>query len=475
MKTIIAAMIGTASLLASSANAQDRPQIPWGDSEAQTGADRLYTADQFSNTVTVIDPVEGKTLGIIKLGELQPANFGALYKGQLLVHGLGFSPDGKTLAVVSVGSNSVTFIDTATNTVKHTTYLGRSPHEAFYTRDGKEVWVTVRGESHIAVLDAKTFEVKKRIDTPEGPGMQIFSIDGKYGFVCSSFTPELVVYDVASHKEVARLEQPSPFCPNLAASPDGKQLWYTLKDIGKVAVINAKPPFDTIKVIDTGAISNHVNFANTDRGLMAYVTIGGLNQVKVFRTDDFRQIATIPVGRLPHGVWPSGDGRRVYVGLENDNRVDVIDTASQRVVGSWPTGHAPQAIAYVPGAVSGNGKANLMPLGDAGNLTRLNLTGTGMTSIALFDQGLVQILEAGVAGLKPGQEYQLILASHPDGTGEVEAIAKFKANPAGGAIVNTTGPIRQIVRGNETATRRYLAIREMADGQPGTVVQTQQD
>jgi YVTN family beta-propeller protein len=219
VKTIIAAMIGTASLLASSANAQDRPQIPWGESEAQTGADRLYTADQFSNTVTVIDPVEGKTLGIIKLGELQPANFGALYKGQLLVHGLGFSPDGKTLAVVSVGSNSVTFIDTATNTVKHTTYLGRSPHEAFYTRDGKEVWVTVRGESHIAVLDAKTFEVKKRIDTPEGPGMQIFSIDGKYGFVCSSFTPEIVVYDVASHKEVARLQQPSPFCPNLAASP----------------------------------------------------------------------------------------------------------------------------------------------------------------------------------------------------------------------------------------------------------------
>ena len=72
----------------------------------------------------------------------------------------------------------MTFIDTATNTVKHTTYLGRSPHEAFYTRDGKEVWVTVRGESHIAVLDAKTFEVKKRIDTPEGPGMQGLPLHG---------------------------------------------------------------------------------------------------------------------------------------------------------------------------------------------------------------------------------------------------------------------------------------------------------
>jgi len=49
------------------------------------------------------------------------------------VHGLGFSPDSKTVAVVSVGSNSVTLIDTATNAVKATIYVGRSPHEAFFT------------------------------------------------------------------------------------------------------------------------------------------------------------------------------------------------------------------------------------------------------------------------------------------------------------------------------------------------------
>ena len=47
-----------------------------------------------------------------------------LCKGQLLVHGLGYSPDSKTLAVVSVGSNAVTLIDTATNKVKGTVYVG---------------------------------------------------------------------------------------------------------------------------------------------------------------------------------------------------------------------------------------------------------------------------------------------------------------------------------------------------------------
>src|SRR5207253_6189531 len=99
--------------------------------------DRVYAAEQFSNTVSVIDPSTSMLLGQIRLGDPQPGNFSPLYRGQLLVHGLGFSPDHRTLAVVSIGSNSVSFIDTATNAVKHVTYVGRSPHEAFFTPDGK--------------------------------------------------------------------------------------------------------------------------------------------------------------------------------------------------------------------------------------------------------------------------------------------------------------------------------------------------
>src|SRR3712207_3866665 len=108
-----------------------------------SGRDRVYAAEQFSNTVSVIDPSTNKHLGVIRLGDPQPMNLSPLYRGQVLVHGLGFSPDRTTLAVVSIASNGVTFIDTATNKVKQTTYVGRSPHEAFFTPDGQEVWVSV--------------------------------------------------------------------------------------------------------------------------------------------------------------------------------------------------------------------------------------------------------------------------------------------------------------------------------------------
>ena len=130
---------------------------------------------------------------------------------------MGFSPDRKTLVVVSIGSNSVSFIDTATNQVRHITYVGRSPHEAFFT-------------------------------------------------------------------------------------PDGKQVWFTLKDTGKVQVFNVRPPFNILKTLDTGPITNHVNIVEIAQGSFARVTVGGLNRVNVYRTDNFSQVASIPVGNLPHGL-----------------------------------------------------------------------------------------------------------------------------------------------------------------------------
>jgi YVTN family beta-propeller protein len=442
--------------------------------------DRVYAAEQFSNTVSVTDPVDNKLLGVIRLGDPQPGNFSPLYRGQVLVHGLGFSPDHRTLAVVSIGSNSVTFIDTATNTVKHVTYLGRSPHEAFFTPDGQEIWVTVRGENYVSVLDAQSFAEKTRIVTPNGPGMQIFSPDGKYGYICSSFTPEIDVVSVADHSIVARVKQESPFCPNIAATPDGGQVWFTLKDIGKTQVFDARPPFALIRTIDTGPITNHVNFARTAKGTFAYVTIGGRNEVRVFRTDDFSQVATIPVGKLPHGVWPSGDGTRVYIGLENDDALATIDTATNTVVATIPIGQAPQAIAYVPNAAGPDDRQNLQALGTAGQVAHLSLapksaTGnaTPATSVSLFDQGLSQVLQASVTGLEPKQRYILALADHANGDGSVQPLAAFMTNPAGSAIVNAAGPIRQIVQGFAGSERRYLVIAPGDASKFGEAVQVQ--
>ena len=444
--------------------------------------DRVYAAEQYSNTVSVTDPSTNTLLGVINLGEPAPSYFSPLYIGQVLVHGMGFSPDHRTLVVVSIASNSATFIDTATNAVKHTTYVGRSPHEAFFTPDGKEVWVAVRGENYVSVLDGTTYEETGRITVPNGPGMQIFSPDGMYGYVCSSFTPETVVVRVADHEIVGHVPQASPFCPNIAASPDGSQVWFTLKDTGKTEVFDAHPPFSVLRTIDTGPITNHVNFAQTANGTFAYVTVGGLNEVKVFRIDDFSEIATIPVGKLPHGVWPSGDGTRVYTVLESGDALDAIDTSSNTVIATIPIGQSPQAVAYVPDAVPGPGEIQgLQDLGVAGQAVHLNMVPPAgvpvgvepPTSVVLYDQGLLQMLEAAVTGLQPTQPYLLALSSQADGSGTLEPLVEFTTNAAGAQIVNALGPIREIVRGQEEVQRRYLVIVPGTASQPGAPVQIQ--
>jgi YVTN family beta-propeller protein len=455
-------------------------QAPWARTDVPVSShDRVYAADQTSNTVSVIDPFSNKLLGVIRLGDPLTGSLSPLYKGQLLVHGLGYSPDSKTLAVVSVGSNSVTLIDTATNKVKGTVYLGRAPHEAFFTPDGSEMWVTVRGENYVSVVDPAQMKETRRIEVANGPGMTMFGPDGRYGFVCSSFTPELDVIEVASHQVIKRMPQASPFCPNIAVTPENDEVWITLKDVGKTQVFSAILPFDQKALLETGPITNHVNFANNRNGKFAYVTIGGANQVKVFRRGATPElVATIPVGNLPHGIWPSGDGSRVYVALENGEMSAAIDTLSNKVVANIPVGQTTQALVYVPGAVpDGPGTDNLMPLGEAGNTARLHLESAqtvfpnAQASAAVNSLGLLDLVQIAAEGLAPKTQYQVYLAdSDHVPFGKLEPLAVLKTNPDGAGIVQTVGPLKALARAASAGSpsRRFLIVTELND--PSKVV-----
>src|SRR5262249_17110670 len=200
-------------------------------------------------------------------------------------------------------------------------------------------------------------------------------------------------------------------------------------------------------------------------GMFAYVTVGGLNEIQVYRTTDFAKVATIPVGKLPHGIWPSGDGSRGYVGLENEDRIAAIDTLTNKMIGTSPHGQTPQPVVYVttdiavvsdhdhaampmmPVAPERAGTENLQPLGVAGLSTQLWLAPPGQgaqrapTSVFLSDQGLVQVLEASVTGLEPGKPYVLALTNEPSGAGALQPLQGFMTNPAGSAGRHAIRPI----------------------------------
>jgi YVTN family beta-propeller protein len=461
-----------AALRTSAASTLQQKELEVTDPIPVSGKDRVYTADQTSNTISVINPASNKLLGVIRLGDPVPGALSPLYRGQLLVHGLGFSPDHRTLAVVSIGSNSVTFIDTATNKIKGVVYIGRSPHEAFFTPDGKQLWVAVRGEDYVSVIDPVKMKEIRRVQTANGPGMVLFRPDGRYAFVPSSFTPEVDVVDTQSYEVIARVPQSSPFSPNLAVSQDGTEVWFTLKDSGKTQVMSAQPPFRILATLDTGPITNHVTLVENANGKFGYVTVGEENAVKVYRRGEKPElVATIPTGDLPHGIWGSGDGTRVYVGLENQDAVVAIDTLKNTVLATIPVGQQPQALVYVPEAVPvGNGTTNLISLDEAGKATHLTLIapeGSGSSAhatVSVNALGPLDLLEIAVSGLKPGQMYRLwLVTSRTAPFGLKEELVVFKTNLAGAQVAQAIGPFRQVLtsareNGVEQAQERFLLL-----------------
>ncbi|AQV97767.1 hypothetical protein BJN34_28275 [Cupriavidus necator] len=425
--------------------------------------DRVYTADQNTNTVSVINPVSNTLLGQIRLGNTRPDVLSPLYKGELNVHGLGFSPDHRTLIAISNGSNSVAFIDTATNKVKGIAYIGRSPHEGFFTADGKEVWVVVRGEDYISVINPTTFRETRRIPTTAGPGMVLFHPAGKLAFVVSSFNPVVDIVDVRAHKVVKRLDVVSPFSPFLQFTPDFREVWMTHKDVGKVTRIDTEK-LEVKGAFDTGFITNHLAFARTASGTLAYVTVGGENVVKVFTTDATpRLVATIPVGALPHGIWTADDGSRVFVGLENGDAVDVIDTATNQVMARVPVGQAPQALVYVRNAVpSGSGTENLVQRANSEpvNIALKPVRGDAKGFVVARNLGVVDALEVFLFKLKPETAYSVYVSA------QRSPVASFKTNPAGMANGTAIGPLREVVSTLSTKTASPVQMVVMEGDAP---------
>ena len=424
---------------------------------AQYGYDKVYAANQVSNTVSVIDPQTNKLLGELVLGKPQPDIFSALYKGQALVHGLGYSAQRKLLAVVSIGSNAVTFISTQSDSVIKTLYIGRSPHEATFTPDGKQVWVTVRGEAYISVIDAEKMVEIKRVPVADGPGMVAFTADGKYAYICSSFTAELDVVNTATYKVVKRIPVVSPFSPNIFCSYDGRWIAMTHKDIGKTTVIDTKTMMVS-KVLTTGAISNHVTFTNTKNPLML-VTVGGENKVRVYDVNsNFLQIDSIATGSLPHGIWTSADGKFAYVGLENDDKVNAIDIEKRKVVATIPIGNAPQALIYTSNATNStsNKIGKLTPLDDnRTQVIKMKANDKSMASgvIVARNIGLADLLQINFKNLQPNEEYSLALAKTADALiKDAQILTAFKADAKGLYNGQSTGVIKTL---DKTAAAEY--------------------
>lgn len=440
------------------------------DAQTPYQYDRVYTANQISNTVSVVDPSTNKLLGEIRLGKPFPNMLSPLYKGEALVHGLRYSPQAKILAAVGIGSNSVTFISTINNKVLKTIYVGRSPHEPTFTPDGKQLWVSVRGEAYISVIDIAKMEEIKEVPVADGPGMVAFTPDGKLAYVCSSFTPELDIVNTATYAIIKRIPVVSPFSPNIFASDDGKWIAMTHKDVGKVTVVNTSSQ-TVVKVLTTGAITNHVTFANIQNKLMMLVTVGGENKLRVFDVAaGFRETDTLNVGALPHGIWPSPDAKRAYIGLEFGDQIQAIDLQKMKVIATVSIGQSPQALVYADNAVTDIfNREGLTTLYDSTTTQVVSLNSEDPASkahgrLAVRSIGLTDLVEQIITGLKQNTAYTLALTKSDTAPYSSDfQINAFTTDQSGKYLGQSTGLINTL-GSNAGPEYKHVIVIETSSG-----------
>ena len=173
---------------------------------------------------------------------------------------MAFSADSSTAFITQQGSDEVSAIDLATQTVKWTLPVGKLPAGITMTPDDKFLLVGIMGSDYVEVIDWRARKTVKRIKAGDGAhNFRAFG-DKRRTFVSNRISNTINIIDQKTLENVGTINVPGgPDCMEL--TDDGKTLWVTLRWIKKVAVIDVASK-KVIKLIPVGRSPHGVFFFN---------------------------------------------------------------------------------------------------------------------------------------------------------------------------------------------------------------------
>jgi YVTN family beta-propeller protein len=271
----------------------------------------VYVPNLQSNDVYVIDPATMKVVNRFRVG-VNPQHVVPSW-------------DLSTLWVANNAENrtdgSLTPIDPATGKPGKAIAVD-DPYNMYFTPDGRFAIVVAEALERLDFRDPKTMALAWSLPVPGCKGINHadFSIDGRYAIFTCEFAGSIAKVDLVERKVLGMLKLSKGHMPqDIRVSPDGRKFY--------VADMMA----DGVFVVDGEA---------------------------------FTELGFIKTGKGTHGLYPSRDGRKLYVANRGSNRihgashgpgsVSVVDFATDKVEANWPIpgGGSPDM-----GNVSADGKA----------------------------------------------------------------------------------------------------------------------
>ena len=345
-------------VLAAACRGERRPPPPASRPDpvnlyAAAGANRLspraaqarplvYVPNSHDGTVTVIDARSYRVLRTFPTGAL-PQHVVPSY-------------DLTTLWVANNLGGTLTPIDPVTGQEGASVPVD-DPYNLYFTPDGRFAIVVAERRRRLDFRDAHTMTLVESLRLQcKGVDHMEFTADGRFAVATCEFSGQLVKVDLDARAVVGYL----------TLDPGG---------------------------LDSSAMPQDIR--SSPDGRVFYVADMKANGVFLVDPEAFRRVGFIPTGRGTHGIYPSRDGRLLYItnrgwnttagGRRGPGSVTVLDPRTEQIVATWP----------VPGGGSP----------DMGNVTadgkELWVSGRYDEEVYVFDTGTGQLTHRIKVGREP--------------------------------------------------------------------------
>ena len=294
---------------------------------------RIYVPNLRGNSISVIDPATMKVVETIRVGR-GPQHIVPSWDMRTLW--VTNNAEGRT-------DGSLTPIDPRTGKAG-AAKLVDDPYNMYYTPDGKSAIIVAEARKRLDFRDPKTMALQYSIATPKCAGINHadFSIDGRYAVFTCEFDGSVAKIDLVNRKVLGYLKLKMPATrfkdtPGLTG-PAAMEICTVTK--GMPQDIRVSPDGKRFYVADMAADGLHIVDGET-----------------------LTEIGFLQVGVAPHGLYPSRDGKTLYIANRGSHKihgprkgagsVSILDFASGKLIGQWsvPGGGSPDM-----GNVSADGK-----------------------------------------------------------------------------------------------------------------------
>ncbi len=297
-------------------------------SAATKGAlSRVYVPNRSDNTVSVIDPDTLKVVDTFKVG-IHPQHVVPSWDMKTLW--VANNAEGRT-------DGSLTPVDPLTGKPGKSVPVD-DPYNMYWSPDGQFAIVVAEAYKRLDFRDAKTMEMKFTINTPACAGINHadFSIDGRFALFTCEFNGSVTKIDLVKRKVLGTIKLSQYF-----ARPDALAL---IAQPGKKPRYIPDPASSGGEICTTPGMPQDIRVSPD--GKLFYVADMMADGVHVVDGETFKQVGFVATGVGAHGLYPSRDGKMLYVANRGSNQirgkpngkgsVSVMDFYTGKVLKNWP-------------------------------------------------------------------------------------------------------------------------------------------